>query len=394
MIEFNLNSFLNSISFVLDYAERDILKDITNHSRRVSYIAVNIGKKVGLSDKELFDLGALAILHDCGSGGYEYKKNPHLIIEHCKIGEKIVENFPFFTNVSNVILYHHEYDDGSGIFNKTLEEIPLLSRIISLANTIENIYVNVTKDRRKIIELLGKLRGNKFENYLIDAFISAQNEVKFWIDIQDYFIYQALNSLIPKFTINKNFKEIREITKIISKIVDNKSEFTLKHSLGLSEKAMIVSDFYKFNSETKYQLVIAADLHDIGKLAISNTILDKNGKLEPQEFIEIKSHAYLTRKALENICGFQNITEWASNHHEKLNGKGYHLGKSEDDLDFQSRILSCLDIYQALTEERPYRQSLSHDESIAIMKSMAKNHEIDMKIVDDFSNIFGIYDYL
>lgn len=394
MIEFNLNSFLNSISFVLDYAERDILKDITNHSRRVSYIAVNIGKKVGLSDKELFDLGALAILHDCGSGGYEYKKNPHLIIEHCKIGEKIVENFPFFTNVSNVILYHHEYDDGSGIFNKTLEEIPLLSRIISLANTIENIYVNVTKDRRKIIELLGKLRGNKFENYLIDAFISAQNEVKFWIDIQDYFIYQALNSLIPKFTINKNFKEIREITKIISKIVDNKSEFTLKHSLGLSEKAMIVSDFYKFNSETKYQLVIAADLHDIGKLAISNTILDKNGKLEPQEFIEIKSHAYLTRKVLENICGFQNITEWASNHHEKLNGKGYPLGKSEDDLDFQSRILSCLDIYQALTEERPYRQSLSHDESIAIMKSMAKNHEIDMKIVDDFSNIFGIYDYL
>lgn len=394
MIEFNLNSFLNSISFVLDYAERDILKDITNHSRRVSYIAVNIGKKVGLSDKELFDLGALAILHDCGSGGYEYKKNPHLIIKHCKIGEKIVENFPFFTNVSNVILYHHEYDDGSGIFNKTLEEIPLLSRIISLANTIENIYVNVTKDRRKIIELLGKLRGNKFENYLIDAFISAQNEVKFWIDIQDYFIYQALNSLIPKFTINKNFKEIREITKIISKIVDNKSEFTLKHSLGLSEKAMIVSDFYKFNSETKYQLVIAADLHDIGKLAISNTILDKNGKLEPQEFIEIKSHAYLTRKALENICGFQNITEWASNHHEKLNGKGYPLGKSEDDLDFQSRILSCLDIYQALTEERPYRQSLSHDESIAIMKSMAKNHEIDMKIVDDFSNIFGIYDYL
>ena len=388
MIEFNLNSFLNAISFVLDYAEKDILKDITNHSRRVSYIAVNIGKKVGLTDKELFDLGALAILHDCGSGGYEYKKSPHLITEHCKIGEKIVKNFPFFTDVNSVILYHHEYDDGSGIFSKTSEEIPLLSRIISLANIIENIYVNITKDRRKIIELLGKLRGNKFENYLIDAFISTQNEVKFWIDIQDYFIYQALNNLIPKFTINKSFKEIREITKVISNIVDNKSEFTLKHSLGLSEKAMIVSDFYKFDSETKYQLAIAADLHDIGKLAISNAIIDKNGKLEPQEFIEIKSHAYLTRKALENICGFQKITEWASNHHEKLNGKGYPLGKSEDDLDFQSRILSCLDIYQALTEERPYRQSLSHDKSIAIMRSMAENNEIDINIVNEFSNIF------
>ena len=93
--------------------------------------------------------------------------------------------------------------------------------------------MNVTKDRRKIIELLGKLRGNKFENYLIDAFISAQNEVKFWIDIQDYFIYQALNSLIPKFTINKNFKEIREITKIISKIVP---ELKFIDSIGFDQK--------------------------------------------------------------------------------------------------------------------------------------------------------------
>ena len=84
MIEFNLNSFLNSISFVLDYAEKDILKDITNHSRRVSYIAVNIGKKIGLDDKSIFDLGALAILHDCGSGGFDYKKIAVLLLSIVK----------------------------------------------------------------------------------------------------------------------------------------------------------------------------------------------------------------------------------------------------------------------------------------------------------------------
>ena len=388
MIEFNLNSFLNSISFVLDYAEKDILKDITNHSRRVSYIAVNIGKKIGLDDKSIFDLGALAILHDCGSGGFDYKKNSSLIIEHCKIGEKIVKDFPFFTNVTNVILYHHEYDDGTGIFQKKVDEIPLLSRIISLANTVENIYVNITKDRQKIIGQLGKLRDKKFDSFLVDAFISAQNEVKFWVDIQDYFIFKSLNDLIPKFSIKMDFKEIRSITEIISNIVDYKSEFTLRHSKGLSEKALLMSEFYKFDLDTKYQLGIAADLHDIGKLAISNNILDKNGKLEPFEFLEIKSHAYLTRKALENICGFEKITEWAANHHEKLNGRGYPLGKTDDELDFCSRILGCLDIYQALTEERPYRASLSHEKSISIMKSMSENYEIDSNIVDSIDKVF------
>ena len=388
MINFNLNSFLNSISFVLDYAEKDILKDITNHSRRVSYIAVNIGKKMGLDDKSIFDLGALAILHDCGSGGFDYKKNNGLIVEHCKIGEEIIKSFPFFTNVTNVILYHHEYDDGTGIFQKKIDEIPLLARIISLANTIENIYVNITKDRQKIIGQLGKLRGKKFESHLIDAFISAQNEVKFWVDIQDYFIFDSLNELIPKFNIEMNFKEVRAITEIISNIVDYKSEFTLRHSKGLSEKALIMSDFYKFDLNTKYQLVIAADLHDIGKLAISNDILDKNGKLEPYEFLEIKSHAYLTRKALESIFGFEKITEWASNHHEKLNGKGYPLGKKDKELDFCSRILGCLDIYQALTEERPYRASLSHEKSISIMKSMAESYDIDSTIVKSIDEVF------
>ncbi len=388
MIEFNLNSFLNSISFVLDYAEKDILKDITNHSRRVSYIAVNIGKKMGLDDKTIFDLGALAILHDCGRGGFDYKKNSSLIIEHCKIGEKIVKNFPFFTDATNVILYHHECDDGTGIFQKKVDEIPLLSRIISLANTVENIYVNITKDRQKIIGQLGKLRDKKFESFLVDAFISAQNEVKFWVDIQDYFIFKSLNDLIPKFSIKMDFKEIRSITEIISNIVDYKSEFTLRHSKGLSEKALLMSEFYKFDLDTKYQLGIAADLHDIGKLAISNDILDKNGKLEPFEFLEIKSHAYLTRKALENICGFEKITEWAANHHEKLNGKGYPLGKKDNELDFCSRILGCLDIYQALTEERPYRASLSHEKSISIMKSMSENYEIDSNIVDSIDKVF------
>lgn len=388
-MDFNLNNFLNSISFILDYSEKDILKDITNHSRRVAYIAVSIGKEINLSDKEIFDLGALAILHDCGSGGYDYKKNKNLFIAHCKKGEQIVQVFPFFNDVKNVILYHHEYADGTGVFGKRSKELPLLSQIISLANTVESIYTNITKNKFEIIDSLEKLKDNKFESYLIDSFINAQKHVKFWIDIQNYFIFDTLNKIIPKFTIKMTYKEIHQITKVFSGIIDSKSEFTLKHSNGLTEKIMLMSDFYNFDEDTKYKLAISADLHDIGKLAVSNDIIDKNGKLDANEFSEIKTHAYLTRKALENIDGFEDIVEWASNHHEKLNGKGYPLGFGEKELDFNSRLLSCLDIYQALTEDRPYRGPLDHTKAISILETMVNNGEIDKNIFVHINQCFG-----
>lgn len=388
-MKFNLNNFLNSISFVLDYAEQDLLKDITNHSRRVSYIAVNLGKQLNLSKEELFDLGALAILHDCGAGGGNYKDSVKYIKKHCEIGEEIVKKFPFFTDVNGAILYHHEFLDGSGPFSKKYNEIPIFAQIISLANTIEVLFVNITKDKSEIVSSIKKMSRKKFDQKLIDAFIEAQKQVKFWIDLQDIFIFSSLNNLIPSFYIEVSYKELHNITKIFSNIVDSKSRFTLEHSNGLADKCFRMCSFYGCETDKKYKLMIAADLHDIGKLAISNRIIDKNGDLTSEEFLEIKSHSYLTRKALEKVDGFEEIVEWASNHHEKLNGKGYPLALKSEDLDFNSRLLGCLDIYQALTEDRPYRKSLGHEKSIEIMNKMVSDGLIDEKIVNEINSVFS-----
>jgi HD-GYP domain-containing protein (c-di-GMP phosphodiesterase class II) len=82
------------------------------------------------------------------------------------------------------------------------------------------------------------------------------------------------------------------------------------------------------------------------------------------------------------------ITEWASNHHEKLNGKGYPFGKVAKDLDFNSRLISCLDIYEALTEERPYRIGLSHEEAMDILNKMKADGFIDSEITKDIDYVF------
>jgi HD-GYP domain-containing protein (c-di-GMP phosphodiesterase class II) len=141
-----------------------------------------------------------------------------------------------------------------------------------------------------------------------------------------------------------------------------------------------MADFYGFDAERKTKLTIAADLHDIGKLAVPNAVLDKPSTLNAAEMELVKPHTYYTRKTLESITGFEDITEWASNHHEKLDGTGYPYGFNGVRLDFESRLMACIDIFQALTEERPYRQPLDHDTVSRIMLDMASKGGIDQQI--------------
>ncbi|GLC29148.1 HD-GYP domain-containing protein [Clostridium omnivorum] len=100
--------------------------------------------------------------------------------------------------------------------------------------------------------------------------------------------------------------------------------------------------------------------------------------------------SFYTRQALQEISGFEDITEWASNHHEKLNGQGYPFGKTAEALDFNSRLIACLDIYEALTEERPYRRALSHRSAMDILNKMKEEGFIDSKITQDIDNVFNI----
>jgi HD-GYP domain-containing protein (c-di-GMP phosphodiesterase class II) len=125
-------------------------------------------------------------------------------------------------------------------------------------------------------------------------------------------------------------------------------------------------------------------------LQFLTAILDSPNKLTSAEFEIVKKHSYYTRQALQEISGFEDITEWASNHHEKLNGQGYPFGKTAEALDFNSRLIACLDIYEALTEERPYRRALNHTEAMDILNNMREEGFIDSKITRGIDNVFKI----
>lgn len=123
--------------------------------------------------------------------------------------------------------------------------------------------------------------------------------------------------------------------------------------------------------ETKcIKLKIAGLLHDIGKLAIPKEILDKNGSLNKDEFSIIKSHPYYTNIILNRFGEIGDIGFWACNHHEKLNGKGYPRGLKSKDLCEEDRVIAVCDIYQALIEDRPYREGMDFNRAFSILDKM------------------------
>lgn len=400
---FNLNEFLMSISFALDFVELDITGATSNHSKRVSYICYKMGENLGLTSNQLYDLTALAILHDNGVSEkglhdkllgtslnnfslIEHKK------EHCVVSEKNIKNFPFSTNVSDVLLYHHENYDGTGYFRLPGQNIPLMSQIIHLSDILDitfNLDHLNNEEHNKLLSFISDNRNIVFSDNIVNAFLNISNHKSFWLDLKTMFLSNALKALIPSISIECSFKELRNITKTISKIIDSKSPYTQLHSSELAIKAEILAKYYCESDDDTYKLVIAADLHDIGKLAIPNSILDAERKLTLDEYEVIKEHPYYTRVALQEIKGFEDITEWASNHHERLNGKGYPFGKTQKNLDFNSRLMCCLDVYQALTEARPYRSSLTHMAAMQILNDMKNNTLIDSKITEDIDYVFG-----
>ncbi|MBA4348268.1 MAG: HD family phosphohydrolase [Clostridiales bacterium] len=400
-MKFNLNEFLSAVANLLDIIEIDLFGIPTNHSKRIAFISIRIAKALQLSDPEIFDIASLALLHDNGASlkvlhdnlAGTTKDKINLIEsrkEHCIIGDDNLEQFPFLTNPRHIILYHHEKYDGSGFFGLKQSEIPFLAQIIALADTLDLTFdLRIAFENRSVIQtFVAEHKNSFFSPELADVFMKLAESHDFWNNLSNERIDASLKEETPHQDKDFDMTEIRTITKTFSRIIDAKSKFTQEHSLGLSKKIAKMADYYHLDVFLTQKLLIAADLHDLGKLVVSNKILDKPGSLTEEEFLQIKKHPWIARECLQHVNGFEEIAIWIGNHHEKMDGSGYPNGLCAKDIDFSSRLLACLDIYQALRELRPYRNAMDHVGAMAEVNRMVEAHLLDPKIVSDIDFVF------
>ena len=181
------------------------------------------------------------------------------------------------------------------------------------------------------------------------------------------------------FTKILTFEDLLKITTIFSKVENPKS--------NLIELCSLMSDFYQFEYKDKLTLMISASLCNIGKLTLSKELLEKVDELDIYEIEKIRTYPYYTKKVLQNIIGFSDILSWATKVQERLDGSGYLSGLSAKDLNFKDRLLQTLNAYNALREDRVYREFFNHDEAIEILKFEASENRFDMAIIEDLDRV-------
>jgi HD-GYP domain-containing protein (c-di-GMP phosphodiesterase class II) len=396
-----INDILYAFSYALDCVEYELVGIASQHGKRVAYICLVLGESLGLDKLRLNDLAACALLHDNALTEYIHEeiingvdvvkeKNKINAGLHCVLGEDNIKSFPFNSDVSGAVLYHHENSDGSGPFGKKWFETHIYAQLIHLADSVDvqfNLSEITEEKYDKVLKYLNNQKNIKYHESLVELF-EKTIDYECLVKAQDLYIKSSLEEKQPVIYMDYSLEQIVSFVDVIANIIDYKSEFTMKHSMGIAKKAATMAKYYEYDEETIVKLYFAGAVHDIGKLVIDKDVLEKPDKLTDSEFIYMKNHAYYTYEILKDIRGFEDITSWASMHHEKLNGAGYPFGKTAEDLSFNERLMGCLDIYQALTETRPYKQGFTHEKTIKIMRDMSKNNFIDDSIVSDINKVF------
>lgn len=401
-MELDVLGLLSAFAYALDCVEAELVHVTNKHTKRVAYMSVCVAEQMGIHGKCLQDLAICALLHDNALTQYIQEELHNDISKvsnsqgisqlgtHCLLGENNIKGLPFHTDVSNVILYHHENADGSGPFKKKWNEIPLFARIIHLCDFLDVVCRSksfTTETWTKATNFLQKVQGTIVDNECVDAFFHTFSESHF-LSLGSDNLEAHLWNKVPRMKQNLSFSQIKLLANFFAHIIDYKSPFTSTHSIGVASKAEQLTRYMGFDEETAQKMYLAGALHDIGKVAIGNEILEKPGKLTDNEYTTMKHHAAYTYYILSEIDDFDEIRDWAAFHHERLDGTGYPFGKTASELNTQERIMACVDIYQALTESRPYKEGMSHEKAYEILRDMAGKGWIDSDIVGEINSCF------
>lgn len=182
-----------------------------------------------------------------------------------------------------------------------------------------------------------------------------------------------------------------DLVASIANIVDMMSAAVGSHHMQVAYLAYRLSEELSLSNDKRFELFIAAYLHDLGKLAIPSEILEKRDALTEDECFIMRSHVYHTYQALEPVDVLRAVSSWGSLHQERLNGTGYPFGLMADDLPLGSRIMAVADVFTALTEDRPYRKGMIPENTTAVLQVMVEADELDKNLMEW---VFRNYDEL
>jgi HD-GYP domain-containing protein (c-di-GMP phosphodiesterase class II) len=285
----------------------------------------------------------------------------------CERGADIAGMLGLAHDTVHAIRALDEHWDGQGQpYSKKGEQIPPLARILGLAQTVEVFFT--TYDLHTAYEMAAARRGTWFDPAVVDAFFSIPQTDPFWKALGSANDLDRLKAFEPESRVEIATEEkLDTIASAFASVIDAKSPWTFRHSNGVAEYAVAMAERLAFSARDIRRLRRTALLHDLGKLGVSNLILDKPGPLTDEEFLVMKRHPEHTTEILSRVSCFRGLAEDAGSHHERLDGRGYHRRLHASELSLSARILAAADICDALRSSRPYRAGLPIERVLEIM---------------------------
>lgn len=322
------------------------------------FVLKHTGLKAGLAERFR---SVLTILRDGRSIAQE------LIATRCQRGAEIARLLRFSERVAMGIYHLDEHFNGQGRPDGLRgDAIPVFSRIALLAQVIDVFHT--ADGQQAALEEIRERQGQWFDSNMVQAFERVAQDLEFWRVLASSEVNQAVLKLEPSgHVVPLDDDYLDDIAAAFGQVVDSKSPYTSGHSARVALYTDMIGESLGLSAERRRWLKRGALLHDVGKLGVSNSVLDKAGKLDISEWEEVKMHAAYTETILSRIGAFAELARVSAAHHEKLDGTGYPRGLKGDEITLETRIITTADIFDAITAERPYRGATPIPKTLEIM---------------------------
>lgn len=415
-----LSELISALSHALDVTEGQPI----GHCVRCCWIGMHIGREIGLPERELWELYYTLLLKDLGCSSnaaricelyltddLEFKRDfkqvgdnlsqvVRFVLQHTGLRSGLAERFKSVLNVLKngseisqqliqtrcqrgaeiARLLRFSESIALGIYNldehwngmgkpagAVAEEIPIYSRIALLAQVVD-VFTTADNKEAALAEA-DKRSGQWFDPRLVAALHRLGQQDAFWHTLQSADIGKAVMALEPtQYEVALDDDYLDDIATAFGQVVDSKSPYTSGHSARVALYTDLIGETLGLDKDRRRWLKRGALLHDVGKLGVSNSVLDKAGKLDEAEWAEVRQHASLTESILSRISAFSELARIAGAHHEKLDGTGYPRGLHAADIALETRIITTADIFDAITAERPYRGAIPVDQTLVMMQ--------------------------
>lgn len=417
--ELRLSELIGALSYALDITEGQP----EGHCARCCLIGMRLGRELGLPERSLWELYYTLLLKDLGCSSnaaricqlyvtddLSFKRDfkwvdgslpevarfvlghtgkgagllerfkvivnsirtaedasQELVVTRCQRGASIARRLRFDDRVAVGIHSLDEHWNGKGRPDHLAgEQIPLYARIALLAQVVDVFHTS--GGPAAALEEARARSGTWFDPSLVAALQRIGPRDELWGMLGSNELAQLVFALEPaQFSITVDDEYLDEIAAAFGEVVDSKSPYTAGHSGRVALYTDGIASTLGMSAAQRRWLHRGALLHDVGKLGVSNAILDKPGKLDAAEWEAVRRHAVYTEEILRRIPQFVELAQVAAAHHERLDGKGYPRGVSADQIRLETRVITTADIFDAITAERPYRAATPPRRTLEIM---------------------------